>query len=180
PAADKDSAANATVEVKVPAGAHVVKVANTGLDWFTVKRYVFAPYAPALGVLGKSGKDYAVLWVYNREADQTPPGARSAKTKIENRDGAGGGPSGGEIQGGVVGHAGGQAALRGYGLRHRQRPADPDDSGHRPRRGGHDHEVRRKGRRQTALSEEREGVGVQAPKPTPIRISDMKPSIRLV
>jgi hypothetical protein len=69
PAADKDTMANATLEAKVPAGAHTIRIENSGADWVTIPRLTFASVAPALGSVGKSGKDYAALWVFNRLAD---------------------------------------------------------------------------------------------------------------
>jgi hypothetical protein len=80
PAAEKDTAVNATLEAKVPAGAHTILVENTGADWVTLKRFALTPYAPALAALGKGGKDYAALWVYAR--GETPSSGISGKLTI--------------------------------------------------------------------------------------------------
>lgn len=67
-ASERDLPVSETLEVKVPAGAHTVRLENTGVDWVLIRQITLAPYAPALGVRGKAGKDYAVLWVHNRQA----------------------------------------------------------------------------------------------------------------
>ncbi len=63
---DKDRNVEDVLEVKVPAGPHDIKVENTGQDWVMVKQFILDPYAPAIQVLGRSSKDYAVLWLMNR------------------------------------------------------------------------------------------------------------------
>lgn len=71
-AAEKDTPANAVLEVKVPAGAHTVKLENAGADWLILKRITLTPYAPTLAAIGKGDKSYAVLWVYNRSGWDAP------------------------------------------------------------------------------------------------------------
>jgi len=71
PGTGKDTAVHETVEAQVPAGAHEVKVENTGPDWVVVERIQLAPYAPALGLMGRSGRDYAALWVYRRPSQES-------------------------------------------------------------------------------------------------------------
>ena len=68
---DKDQRVNETLEVKVPAGPHDIKVENTGQDWVMVRQFVLEPYAPAIQVLGRASKDYAALWLLNRGANPT-------------------------------------------------------------------------------------------------------------
>jgi hypothetical protein len=80
--ADKDTAANATLEAKVPAGPHTVKIENTGADWATIKTMTLSPYAPSIGTVGKSGKTYAALWLYNRLADGTGKASAEVKGKV--------------------------------------------------------------------------------------------------
>jgi len=75
PAASADYAPKAgqeTVQVEVPAGAHTVVVENTGSDWLVPGRFTLSDYAPALAALGRTGKDFAVAWVYHREAVDAP------------------------------------------------------------------------------------------------------------
>lgn len=71
PGIGKETAVRETLEAQVPAGAHEVKVENTGPDWVVVERIRLAPYAPALGLLGRTGKDYAVLWAYRRPGHES-------------------------------------------------------------------------------------------------------------
>ncbi|MBM3495829.1 MAG: DUF5060 domain-containing protein [Armatimonadetes bacterium] len=65
-AAQSDRTVNDTIKAPVPAGEHIVKIENTGDDWAVIAGITLDPYAPALGVLGKSNSDYGVLWLYNR------------------------------------------------------------------------------------------------------------------
>ena len=63
PAGERDTPINASMDAKIPAGAHVVRIENAGADWVTLTRLVFAPYGPALRVLGKKGSDSALLYI---------------------------------------------------------------------------------------------------------------------
>jgi hypothetical protein len=54
-------------DIRLPRGRHVVKVENTGNDWFFVAYRI--PWLPAPGplrVLGVQGHDRALIWVQNR------------------------------------------------------------------------------------------------------------------
>jgi hypothetical protein len=64
----KDTDVNETVEVKIPAGDHTIRLENPGDDWLTIRSIKLTPYAPALGAVGKSSKDYAAYWLYRRGA----------------------------------------------------------------------------------------------------------------
>jgi hypothetical protein len=68
PAGEQDMATSATLEAKVPAGEHTIRLENTGADWVQIQRFTLSPYTSALAALGKVGKDFAVVWVYNRAA----------------------------------------------------------------------------------------------------------------
>ena len=68
PGSDKDQTVNETLEAKVAAGPHEIKVENTGQDWIMVRGFSLEPYAPAIHAIGRSSKDYAVLWLHNRQA----------------------------------------------------------------------------------------------------------------
>jgi hypothetical protein len=61
-----------TLTVDVPAGAHTLTVENTGKDWVVVRRFSFSNYAPALGALGRVGKEFAAAWVYHRGSLDAP------------------------------------------------------------------------------------------------------------
>lgn len=50
----------------MPIGKHVVTLSNSGTDWVLVSSIELSPYAPALGVIGKSSRNQAVLWIYRR------------------------------------------------------------------------------------------------------------------
>ena len=67
PAAQADAEADAVIEAKVPAGAHTVRVENTGTGWLGLQSFRLAPYAPGLGAIGKAGKTFAVQWLYRRD-----------------------------------------------------------------------------------------------------------------
>ncbi len=75
--ADKDNEVGATLETKVAAGDHAIRLENPGADWLTIRQITLSPYAPAVGSVGRSGKDYAAFWLYNRH-----PGKESAKAKL--------------------------------------------------------------------------------------------------
>jgi len=66
PGAEGNTRVDATLEARVPAGRHTVTLCNSGKDWALVNSIELASYAPALGVIGKSNNDYAVLWLYRR------------------------------------------------------------------------------------------------------------------
>lgn len=65
-AGSKDSDVNETLEAKVPAGDHTIRIENPGDDWLMIRRITLTPYAPTLGAVGKSGKDFAAFWIYRR------------------------------------------------------------------------------------------------------------------
>ena len=64
---------DATLEIPITAGKHVVRVENNGGDWIHLRELTLTPYAPQLAVLGKGAKDYAVMWVYRRDASDAAP-----------------------------------------------------------------------------------------------------------
>jgi hypothetical protein len=72
PPAKKDTRVNVVLEAKIPAGKHVIALANSGTDWVLIDSIELPAYVPALRVVGKSNGDYAVAWVYNR-ADSPAP-----------------------------------------------------------------------------------------------------------
>lgn len=59
---------DATIEIPVPAGKHVIKLDNTAPDWIHLRQFTLTPYAAGLAALAKGSNDYAVLWVYRRDA----------------------------------------------------------------------------------------------------------------
>jgi hypothetical protein len=63
-----DATVIAAYTAAVPAGPHTILVRNTGLDWFTVNRFVLDPYAPRFGIAARGNSDVTVAWVYNRAA----------------------------------------------------------------------------------------------------------------
>ena len=66
PRAERDTRINASFEARITAGKHTVTLCNSGRDWVLVNSIELSPYAPALGVIGKSNNRYAVLWLYRR------------------------------------------------------------------------------------------------------------------
>ncbi len=78
-------AAEATLTVEVPAGAHTITVENTGKDWFVVQQFALSNYVSALGAQGRVGKDYAAVWVYNRATVDTPLAQTKETTGISGQ-----------------------------------------------------------------------------------------------
>ncbi len=71
PGKGEDTDVDETVEAKVPAGRHEVRVENTGADWVVVKEIALEPYGPALQALGRADKDFAAVWLLNRSGKET-------------------------------------------------------------------------------------------------------------
>ncbi|HEX4053063.1 MAG TPA: DUF5060 domain-containing protein [Tepidisphaeraceae bacterium] len=57
---------NATLELPVSQGKHIIRLENTGADWAHISEFVLTPYAPKLAVLAKGNENMAILWIYNR------------------------------------------------------------------------------------------------------------------
>jgi hypothetical protein len=88
PAAAEDydpKAAESTVTVEVPAGAHTITVQNTGKDWFVVRQFALSNYTPALAAQARVGKDFAAVWVYNRATVDAPLAQTKETTGISGR-----------------------------------------------------------------------------------------------
>jgi hypothetical protein len=66
-ASPAEHAVSESLQAKVAAGAHTIKLENTGADWARIRSITLAPYGPTMGVVAKSSKDYAALWVYGRD-----------------------------------------------------------------------------------------------------------------
>lgn len=75
PGGAADTRTEVTLEAKVPAGKHAIRIENTGADWLVLARITFAPYGPVLNALGKAGDDFAALWVYRTEGTAENPEA---------------------------------------------------------------------------------------------------------
>lgn len=65
-------AADTTMTIDVPAGAHTITVQNTGKDWFMVRQFALSNYTTALAAQARLGKDFAAAWIYNRGTVDTP------------------------------------------------------------------------------------------------------------
>ncbi|MBV9867264.1 MAG: DUF5060 domain-containing protein [Abitibacteriaceae bacterium] len=77
PATDNDSTpknGEATLQVEVPPGQHTISLANTGKDWVVIRHFTFTNYAPSLAANGLMDRGYAVVWLYNRNNIEAPPG----------------------------------------------------------------------------------------------------------
>jgi len=61
--------ANFIIEIPLPSGQQVVKIENTGQDWFCISSYEFQETADSnigyLQFIGLSGKDHAYIWAYD-------------------------------------------------------------------------------------------------------------------
>jgi hypothetical protein len=76
------SSTNFTINVPLPAGPITVQVENTGLDWFVIPTYEFAPgEAYLLDSAGLIKDDRALIWVYdiNSQYGGTPSGTFSGE-----------------------------------------------------------------------------------------------------
>jgi hypothetical protein len=76
PAGAKDADVDVTLSAKVPAGAHTIRLENTGADWAVIARIGLSPYGPTLRPLGKSGPGGALVWVRSTAAGGTPNAGR--------------------------------------------------------------------------------------------------------
>jgi hypothetical protein len=74
PAAERDQRVREEIEVLVPAGAHTIRLENTGADWVVFSRITLSPYGPALTALGRASADRALLWLYRAETGGSQPG----------------------------------------------------------------------------------------------------------
>ena len=79
PASEADHNVTQTLSLDLPAGKHVVTLANTGQDWFVVQNLSVTNYAPPVAVLARGGKNAAVFWAYTqaRTAASSGPTALS-------------------------------------------------------------------------------------------------------
>ncbi len=60
---------NFIVTVPLSAGQQAVKIENTGLDWFVITSYEFAPNnISLLGSMGLAGKQRGYYWIYDTES----------------------------------------------------------------------------------------------------------------
>jgi hypothetical protein len=78
PATGQEVEAKVTVEAKIPAGDHTIKVSNSGSDWMSITQYMLAPYAPAVAAIGKGNADFAVYWLSPR-GSQTKGGGETIR-----------------------------------------------------------------------------------------------------
>lgn len=60
---------DATIEIRVPAGKHKIRLENTGADWARMKQIALSPYTSELAVHAKGTSDFAVMWIYRRETN---------------------------------------------------------------------------------------------------------------
>ncbi|MBC8136709.1 MAG: DUF5060 domain-containing protein [Fibrella sp.] len=67
PAAASDTNARTVLTVAVPAGAHVVRLENTGVDWARIEKFTLSPYGEPLKAVAKSDKESVAAWVYPSE-----------------------------------------------------------------------------------------------------------------
>jgi hypothetical protein len=70
--------AESTLSLDIPAGAQTITLENPGKDWLVLRSIELTDYAPALAVLARMGKEYAVAWVYHRANLDAPKDATLA------------------------------------------------------------------------------------------------------
>lgn len=71
PRSAEDRKEEATIDLPVPAGQHVIRMENTGGGWLTYRSVTLNPYGYRLGAVGKGTRDFAVCWVHNRADSAT-------------------------------------------------------------------------------------------------------------
>ncbi|HSV72883.1 MAG TPA: DUF5060 domain-containing protein [Chthonomonadales bacterium] len=79
PASGTDRSVSETLTASVVSGRREIRVENRGADWVVVAGFELDPYAPALAVTGRSGNDFAALWLFNRRGAY--PGGEGAPVK---------------------------------------------------------------------------------------------------
>jgi len=77
--------ADRTMSVDLAAGSHTISISNEGADWITVRDFAISNYAPAIAGIQRSGKDYAIAWLYNRDGLQATEAGLSAVTPATGR-----------------------------------------------------------------------------------------------
>ena len=95
---DNAAAINQSYTIDVPAGAHTIKVDNTGTDWITIKSYVFSGMGSAVDAYALLGKDRSLLsaWILNHSYNHVyvkskglPPAVTGAVLQFDQlKDGA--------------------------------------------------------------------------------------------
>ena len=80
PASDADTHTEVRIESPVPAGAHIIRVENTGSDWVVIQQFAVNPYVPVLGALGTAEDGFAVLWVEARKG--APAGGATGTVRL--------------------------------------------------------------------------------------------------
>ncbi|MBC7808200.1 MAG: DUF5060 domain-containing protein [Akkermansiaceae bacterium] len=92
PAAASETNVRVALTGTVPAGAHVVRLENTGVDWARIEKLTLSPYGAPLKAVAKSDKESVAAWVYPSEplvADAKPltstvsvPGLDAGKYRV--------------------------------------------------------------------------------------------------
>ncbi len=101
---EQDALANQTYAISVPAGAHQIKVDNTGTDWVTIAAYRFSGLGSALDVYVLKSEDnlQRTGWLLNNSYNHDYVGQQGIPAAV----------SGAEVR--IEGMAGGSYAVRYY------------------------------------------------------------------
>lgn len=83
PAASQDTQQNTTLEAKIPAGTHKVRVVNTGADWLVLRGFKLTPYGSAMRILCTGDETWAAFWAKaaepNVKGEITIPGLKPGR-----------------------------------------------------------------------------------------------------
>ncbi len=66
PATAGDTSTNYTASIPVSAGAHAIKIFNSGLDWVNLGNITLDPYIGVLSAYAVGNSSFSAMWVWNR------------------------------------------------------------------------------------------------------------------
>lgn len=83
---EQNAGINQVYSIQVPAGAHSIKVDNTGTDWITIAGYSFSGLGSAVDVYALLAADgsQAAAWVYNNRYNHDYVQANGTPDPVEN------------------------------------------------------------------------------------------------
>jgi hypothetical protein len=82
---DVAATVNQSYSVEIPAGAHSLRVDNTGTDWISIKSYTFSGIGSAVDayVLASPDRDFLSAWVINHAYNHSNVKAKGLPTPVK-------------------------------------------------------------------------------------------------
>ena len=82
---DAAASVNQSYSVEIPAGAHSLRVDNTGTDWISIKSYTFSGIGSAVDayVLASPDRDFLSAWVINHAYNHSNVKAKGLPTPVK-------------------------------------------------------------------------------------------------